>query len=140
MILLVLVLPAAFDESAYGQSRPSSPPGSAATVLGGEWSDGQRPSYQDGRWLEVTYNRPILRQRPQIFGDAENYGQAATAGAPVWRAGANQTTRFETEADLLIDGQTVPAGTYSLFVDLESPERWTLILSNWRAQKNLRPE
>jgi len=32
----------------------------------------------------------------------------------VWRTGANQATVFETSADLVMAGASVPAGKYSL--------------------------
>ena len=51
-----------------------------------------------------------------------------TGRAPVWRAGANATTRLKTEVDLEIGGTRVPAGEYSLFIDLAEGS-WTAILS-----------
>ena len=40
----------------------------------------------------------------------------------------NQTTRFKTEVPLVVAGKTLPAGEYSLFVDLK-PGAWTFVLS-----------
>lgn len=118
-----------------GGSRPLSAPGTASTQIGGEWVKGERGmSYQGGKWVEVTYNRPILRQRENIFGSGAEYGKALYAGAPVWRAGANQSTRFKTEAALNFGGKTLPAGEYSVFVELGEKE-WTLIFSSWDAQQ-----
>jgi hypothetical protein len=54
--------------------------------------------------------------------------------APVWRAGANVSTQLKTEVPLVINGKTVPAGTYTMFIDLK-PGNWTLIVSRWEAQK-----
>ena len=51
----------------------------------------------------------------------------------MWRAGANKSTRLMTEVPLVFGKTTVPAGEYSLFVDLKLPE-WTLIISRWDAQ------
>lgn len=115
--------------------RPLSPRGQAATQILGEYSTGQQPSYEGGKWIEVDYGRPILRQRKNFFGEGENYGKQANAGAPVWRAGANQSTRLKTEVDLKFGDKTVPAGEYSLFIELKSPTEWTLIVSNWGAQQ-----
>jgi hypothetical protein len=36
---------------------------------------------------------------------------------------------------LVINGKTVPAGEYSLFIELK-PNNWTLIVSRWAAQRN----
>ncbi len=119
--------------------RPASPPGKAATQVGGKYVQGQRgQSYQGGSWIEVTYNRPILRQRGNIFGAGSDYGQTVNAGAPVWRAGANQTTRLMTEVPLLFGGKTLPAGEYSVFVELKE-NAWTLIFSTWPAQEKYDP-
>ncbi len=122
--------------------RPASPPGTAATQVGGKWvpaeKPGQPPRYQDGKWIEVTYSRPILRGRTQIFGVGDNYGQGVKGSDPVWRAGANQTTRFKTEVPLVFAGKTLPAGEYSLFVDLK-PDAWTLIFSKQPYQQKYEP-
>jgi hypothetical protein len=44
-------------------------------------------------------------------------------GSPVWRAGANDTTRLTTQAALTIGGKTIQPGTYNVFVDLK-PGAW----------------
>jgi len=119
--------------------KPASPAGTAATELGGKYvpvQGGQR--YQGGKWIEVTYSRPIMRRRQNLFGMGADYGKALCDGAPVWRAGANQTTRIKTEIPLIFDGQTLPPGEYSVFVDLKE-SGWTLIFSNWPAQEKYEP-
>jgi hypothetical protein len=95
--------------------RPASPPGTASTQIG------------EG-WIDVNYGRPILRGRQGIFGTGAEYGKKLNANAPVWRAGANATTRIKTELDLEIGGKRVPAGEYSFFIDLKEGA-WTAILS-----------
>lgn len=120
--------------------KPLSPPGTAATQVGGEWVKGERgTSYQNGKWIEVTYGRPILRQRQNIFGAGADYGKAVNGGAPVWRVGANQTTKFKTEVPLVFDGKTLPAGEYDVFVDLKEAG-WTIIFSTWPAQEKYDPK
>ena len=114
------------------QDRPPSPAGSAQAVVGGAWvkdADGANV-YQGGKWIEVTYSRPILRQRTNIFGTGADYGVAVRAGTPVWRAGANNTTVLKTEAPLVFGTTTVPAGEYGLLIDLKSATEWTLILTS----------
>ena len=116
-------------------SRALSGRGQASVHVGGEWVKGGRgQTYQGGKWIDVTYGRPVLRQRTNIFGTGAEYGTALNAGAPVWRAGSDQTTRFKTEAALTIGGKPLPAGEYSMFIALAEKE-WTLILSNWGAQQ-----
>jgi hypothetical protein len=34
----------------------------------------------------------------------------------IWRAGANEATTFETDKDLIVEGEKLPAGKYSLFI------------------------
>ena len=121
---------------------PASPPGSAQTQVGGAYvkDDQGRERYQGGKWIEITYGRPIKRGR-DVFGSGPDYGKALlVGGATVWRAGANVSTRLKTEAPLVIGGKTVPAGEYSLFIDLKSPTEWTLIVSSYGAKTSGRDE
>jgi len=119
--------------------KPASPAGTAATQIGGKYVEVQGSQrYQDGKWIEVTYSRPIMRGRQNLFGAGADYGKAVSDGSPVWRAGANQTTRFKTEVPLVFDGKMLPAGEYCVFVDLKE-NAWTLIFSNWPAQEKYDP-
>ena len=96
-------------------NRPRSPRGSAETQMG-------------SNWLEISYGRPIKRGRA-VFAAPDKLN----AGAPVWRAGADVSTRLKTPVALNIGGKTVPAGEYSLFIDLKD---WTLIVSSYGAKKS----
>lgn len=122
--------------------RAPSPSGTAATQVGGTWSapnkDGER-QYQNGKWIEILYSRPILKGRTNIFGSGADYGKAVNDGAPVWRAGANTTTRLKTEVPMLFGAKTLPPGEYSLFVELKEGA-WTLIVSNQPAQEKYDPK
>jgi DUF2911 family protein len=113
--------------SAQGRGgRAASPAGASAAQV-------------NGKWIDITYGRPLKRGR-DVFGAGADYGKIThTDGATVWRAGANVTTRLKTEAPLVIGGKTVPAGEYSVFVDVASPTKWTFILSNWPAQSKYDP-
>jgi hypothetical protein len=113
------------------QDRPLSPPGTATAMVGGEWGKDAEGNavYQGGKWIEVIYSRPMLRQRTSIFGSGAEYGVAVRAGTPLWRAGANQTTVLKTEVPLVFGGTTVPAGEYGVLIELRGPTAWTLILS-----------
>ena len=47
--------------------RPLSPAGTAATQVGGQWVKGERGErYENGKWIEVAYNRPLLRTRADM--------------------------------------------------------------------------
>ena len=121
--------------------RPASPAGTAATQVGGSWSapdkDGEQ-RYTGGTWIEITYSRPILRGRTNIFGSGADYGKKVNAGAPVWRAGANQTTKLKTDVPLEIGGKRLAPGEYDLFVDLKEGG-WTLIVSTQPTQEKYDP-
>jgi Protein of unknown function (DUF2911) len=114
--------------------RPASPSGASATQVGGKYVPGNDGDvYQGGKWIEITYGRPIKRSR-NLFPAGANYAKTVNPDAPVWRAGANVSTQLKTEVPLTINGKTVPAGTYTMFIDLK-PGNWTLIVSRWEAQK-----
>jgi len=109
---------------AQGGGRPPSPAGSSATQIGAQW-------------IDITYGRPIKRGR-DLWGSGADYGKLVLAGAPVWRAGANNTTTLKNEMPLVINGKTIAPGEYSVLIDLK-PNAWTLILTTWPAQKTYNP-
>jgi hypothetical protein len=138
LVLGAVAVAAALAGAQAQPAKPASPAGTAATQVGGKYVQGARgTSYQGGKWIEVTYGRPIKRGR-DLFGLGADYGKTVNDGAPVWRAGANQTTRLATEVPLVFGGKTLPAGDYDVFVDLKEKE-WTLIFSTWPAQKTYNP-
>lgn len=57
--------------------------------------------------LSIDYSSPRMRGR-QVLAGLLPYGL-------VWRTGANTSTTLRTDGDLLIGGQRLPAGTYSLW-------------------------
>lgn len=74
-----------------------------------------------GAVIALDYSRPSMRGR-RIFGsDLVPWNK-------VWRTGANFATRFTTSADLVIGGQPVPTGTYTLWT-LPTPTGWKLIIN-----------
>jgi hypothetical protein len=124
---------------AQGQgNRPLSPDGIASVHVLGTWQKTGRQQftlggerYVGGSWIDITYGRPMLRGRRAFTGEGADYGKAAYADAPVWRAGANLSTRLKSSIPLMIGTTRVPAGEYSLFIELNSPTRWTFIVSSW---------
>lgn len=120
-------------------SLPASPPGQAAVQVGGSWTEANNTGrYEGGKWITVDYSRPLLRGRQPIFGSGADYGRAVSAGAPVWRAGANATTRLTTQATLQIGGTTIQPGVYNVFVELKEGA-WTLVLSTQPIQEKYDP-
>jgi hypothetical protein len=134
-IVLVGVLGAELLAQSVPQVKlPPSPAGQAAVQLGGRWEKTEAgPRYRDGKWVVVDYGRPLLRGRQNIFGSGAEYGKQITEGGPVWRAGANDTTRLTTQVPLVIGGKTVPPGVYNVFVELK-PGNWSLVLNTQPVQ------
>ncbi len=126
MLVMVVAAGAVVSAQAPDVKLPPSPRGSAAIQVGGTWSEGR---HSGGSWITVDYGRPILRGRENIFGTGADYGKTVLAGAAIWRAGANETTRLVTQVPLQIGGKTIAAGEYNLLVDLKE-KAWTLVISN----------
>ncbi len=144
-LLSVAVLCGAMGAAVFGQAIPEvklvpSPQGQASIQVAGRWektAEGGQ-AYRDGKWMVVDYGRPLLRGRKDIFGVGADYGKTVNAGAPVWRAGANNTTRLTTQVPLQIGGKTLAPGVYNVFVDLK-PGNWTLVMSNQPVQETFDP-
>ena len=138
--LVVAVTLTAAAQTVPEVKLPPSPQGQSAVQIGGRFektaSGGQR--YVDGKWLVVDYGRPLLRGRANIFGTGADYGKTISDGSPVWRVGANDTTRLTTQAPLAIGGKTVPPGVYNVFAELKGGA-WTLVLSTQPRQPKYDP-
>jgi len=90
-----------------------------------------------GKTITIGYSSPRVSGREgKLFGKDGRIGQDRTY--PVWRAGANAATKFHTDADLDAGGLAVPAGDYTLFVDLADPAQWLLIINKQTGQWGLR--
>lgn len=74
----------------------------------------------DDTYVKLTYSQPHKRDR-EIFGGLVPYGQ-------VWRTGANEATEITLTGDILIHGDTLKAGTYSIFT-IPQKEQWTIIIN-----------
>jgi hypothetical protein len=142
----LLVILAAATMSLAQTARSLSPRGTASVHVKGQWvkpaqqaftMGGER--YQGGQWIDIEYGRPLLRGRTAFSGSGETYGKETYAGAPVWRAGADVSTRLKAPVPLRFGSTVVPAGEYSLFIELNSPTNWTLIVSNWAAATRFNP-
>ncbi len=95
--------------------------------------------------VTITYSRPGVKGR-RIWGDAlpsqEAKGEATLddqnarpKDAPIvpwghaWRTGANEATQFVVTDDVLINGQKLPAGSYSLHT-IPNKDEWTIIFNS----------
>ena len=94
--------------------------------------------------ISITYSRPGVKGRT-IWGDApaDAYakGEATLddqykrpAGMPivpnghVWRTGANEATQFVVTDDVLVNGQKLAAGSYSLHT-IPGKDEWTIVFN-----------
>ncbi len=107
---LAAVLPDLAAAQDLHPSRRSSPMGIARISL-------------DDTYVRVVYSRPYLRDRDNIFGTEESgalvpYGQ-------IWRTGANEATEITVTGDVMVAGERLPAGTYSMFTT-PGAEEWTV--------------
>lgn len=73
--------------------------------------------------VSVDYGRPLARGRT-IPGGVVPFNE-------VWRTGANAATHLSTSVPLLIDGKTLPAGTYAIWT-LPTRSGATLLVSSQR--------
>ncbi len=89
-------------------SRRPSPMGMARISLG-------------DTYVRVVYNRPYKRDRNNIFGTKES-GALVPFGER-WRTGANEATEITVTRDVLVAGQKLPAGTYSVSTT-PGPDTW----------------
>jgi hypothetical protein len=86
-----------------------------------------------GKAISITYSSPRVNGRAgKLFTKDGQIGHDPTY--PVWRAGANAATKLHTDADLDIGGLTVPAGDYSLYVDVSDPSNWVLAVNTVASQ------
>jgi hypothetical protein len=94
---------------------PASPPATASATIG-------------GKSISITYSSPGVKGREgKIF--SKDGLISHDPHYPVWRAGANAATTLKTDGNLMIGDVKVPAGTYTLFVDISNPDQWTLIVN-----------
>jgi hypothetical protein len=116
-VLLAAALMAAIPLMAQNAPKkpPASPPATATGTIG-------------GKNISISYSSPGVKGREGKIFTSEGL-ISHNPHYPVWRAGANSATTLKTDGDLTIGDLKVPAGTYTLFVDISNPDNWTLIVS-----------
>ncbi|HXI22726.1 MAG TPA: DUF2911 domain-containing protein [Pyrinomonadaceae bacterium] len=138
---LVILLGAGCWGHAFGQNPPLAikpiRPSQKAVVM-------QTVGVTD---ITITYSRPGVKGRP-IFADAPATMEARAKGEAtldnqnerkpgepivpynhVWRAGANEATMFQVTDDVLVNGQPLKAGTYSMHT-IPGKDEWTIIFNS----------
>lgn len=71
--------------------------------------------------VELVYSRPSLRGREVIFGRQIPWGE-------VWTPGANRSTTIRFSTDVVLAGEPVPAGRYSVWIRVLEDEPWVMAL------------
>jgi hypothetical protein len=79
--------------------------------------------------IRVVYIRPVARGR-ELFGKLVPYGK-------VWTPSADSAMRLTVSTDVQIEGQSVKAGSYSVWAIPDSSS-WTIILNSNPAVFHLR--
>ena len=106
-VALLVALPATAQERSNDSAKAS--PNAAVTQTIGTTQ------------VSLTYGRPSVNDRV-IFGDLVPYDR-------VWRTGANESTAITFSDDVLIEGEPVSAGTYSLY-SVPGEETWSIIIND----------
>lgn len=97
--------------------------------------------------ITITYNRPGVKGR-KIWGDPLPEQTASVKGdatldnqflrpkeavivpwGHVWRTGANEATTFEITDEVLVNGQKLAAGSYSLHT-VPTKDEWTIVFNS----------
>lgn len=91
------------------KKAPASPPATASAKIAG------------GATITINYSQPSVKGRT-IGKDLE------PLPGKVWRTGANNATVFETDKNIKVEGQDLPAGKYGLFT-IAGEDEWTIIFN-----------
>ena len=108
----VLILIASLYETSFSQQPLLSPRDSVEISLG-------------GKKISVNYGRPSMRGR-KIMGGLVPFDKW-------WRTGANEATSFVTQTDLILGGERIPKGAYTLYT-MPSAKQWKLIINKQTGQ------
>ncbi len=95
------------------KSKRPSPPAKVTQKIG------------SGATFSIDYSQPAVKGRT-IGKDLE------PKEGEVWRTGANEATVFETDKDVMIEGQKLPAGKYALFTLVQGDETTIIFNKVWK--------
>jgi hypothetical protein len=89
--------------------------------------------------VTVDYSSPDVHgpngedRKGKIWGELVHYGFIdqgfGTSKAAPWRAGANENTLISFSHDVVLNGKTIKAGQYSIFLDVEKEGNWNWIVN-----------
>ena len=75
--------------------------------------------YKD-TYVKIVYSQPLKKGR-DIFGQLVPYGE-------VWRTGANEATEITITTNIIVNGQELITGTYSIFT-IPGENSWVVIFN-----------
>lgn len=87
--------------------------------------NGRTEGTLDGVEVTIEYGRPQVKGRV-LWGGLVPYDK-------VWRTGADEATTIAFGGPVLVEGQPLPAGTYSLFT-VPGESEWTVIFNQVASQ------
>jgi hypothetical protein len=80
-------------------------------------------------WIEVRYRRPIARGRT-LFGDLVPWNR-------IWTPSADSATTITISTPVRIENDTLPAGSYSIWMIPDSAAHWTVVFNRTAAAFHL---
>ena len=72
-------------------------------------------------WIELRYSRPVARGR-SLFGGIVPWGE-------IWTPGADTATSISLSTPVVVENDTLPRGSYSIWTIPDSTGQWTVIFS-----------
>jgi hypothetical protein len=112
---LLMAAATVFAQTPAPKPPPVSPAATATATIG-------------GKAITVTYNSPGVKGRAgRLFTKDGQISKDPTY--PVWRAGANAATKLHVDGGVKFGDLAVPAGDYTLYVDISDPDNWALIVN-----------
>ncbi|MEO6549098.1 MAG: DUF2911 domain-containing protein [Ferruginibacter sp.] len=113
MLASVLMISTQATAQDQDKSKRPSPPAKVAVKLA------------SGANISIDYSKPSVKGRT-IGKDLEPMeGQ-------VWRTGANEATVFETDKDVTVQGEKLPAGKYALFTIFNGNDVTLIFSKTWK--------
>lgn len=112
MLLCLFLAITTFSFAQQDKAQRASPPATASGKIG-------------AAQVTINYSSPSVKGR-KIFGEKEPYGK-------VWRTGANEATTITFDKDVMIEGQSLKAGTYALFT-IPNANEWTVVFNKTAEQ------
>lgn len=126
-VILAASATAALAQAPAAVGLAAAPSTRATTVVNLAPPRDAQPPLPAPAQIRIEYGQPHLRGRTLHTANLVPLDS-------VWRLGANATTVFETGVDLVVGGQSVPKGKYTLYALPAASGTWKLIVSTDTSQ------